>query len=82
VLELLLCVMRYVASQLLPVIIRHLYKAGKVAFQTNSLKGGTPLHRAEAQTDHTENLLALVECGANMDALNKERKYRDPGCSL
>ena len=69
--------LRYAASQLLPVIICRLYKAGKVAFQTNSLKGGTPLHQAagKARTDHKENLQALVECGANVDALNKEREY-------
>jgi ankyrin repeat protein len=55
-----------------PATIRRLYEAGKVALQANSLQGGTPLHWAagEPHTDHTENMQALVDCGANVDALN------------
>jgi ankyrin repeat protein len=57
-----------------PATIRRLYEAGKVALQTSSLQGGTPLHWAadEPHTDHTENMQALVDCGANVDALNEQ----------
>lgn len=66
--------LHYAACQSSPATIRRLYEAGKVPLQTNSLKGGTPLHWAagEPRTDHTENLQALLECGANVDALNEQ----------
>lgn len=57
----------------LPDTIHALVKAGKVALSISSLKGGTPLHWVAAlRGDYTQTTLgALVECGADLNTLNK-----------
>lgn len=55
-------------------VIEELYNNGKAALESSSLQGGTPLHWASGippTKDYSETILALLNCGANVDAPNE-----------
>jgi ankyrin repeat protein len=59
----------------IPTTIRTLYEAGQVSIHASSLQGGTPLHWAVAlppPNDYSETIMALLDCGANMNACTSD----------
>ena len=64
------------AKDTTPATILRLYDAGKVALESNTLQGGTPLHWAAALAPPTHNLPVLQtlvnDCRANLNAKNQQ----------
>lgn len=55
-------------------VIEELYENGKAALTSSSLQGGTPLHWVSGtppSKDYGETVLALLKCGADIDAPNE-----------